>query len=411
MIIPSIDLMSGRAVQLRQGREHVLTDPREPEVLCAEFNRYGEVAVIDLDAALGQGDNLDLLRRLCRVADVRAGGGIRDLARARALLRAGARKIIIGTAADPDLLARLPRDRVIVALDHIGGEVVDQGWRHGTGEPLLDRARRLAPYCAGYLCTFVENEGGLGGLSADAAAALAEALPHPVTVAGGVASTADAVAIARRSIDVQVGMALYTGRLDLADGVAESVAFERGTGDPPILPTIVQDRSGQVLMLAYSSPESLREALRRGQGIYYSRSRQALWVKGETSGHGQRLISCRPDCDRDSLLFTVEQTGPACHTGRHSCFSDRRFSLSALFETLRQRRQERPEGSYTASLFQDRERLLRKLMEEAFEVTRARGRDDVVWELADAIFFLSVLAVDEEVDVADITAELGGRER
>ena len=213
MIIPSIDLRGGRAVQLRRGRDHVLTADRDPIELAAEFNRYGEVAVVDLDAALGQGDNLPLIRRLCQVADVRVGGGIRDMDRARSLLRAGARRLIIGTAAEPELLARLPKDRVMVALDHLpGGEVVDRGWTHKTGEDLAQRAWRLAPYCSGFLCTFVEHEGGMGGMPIEEARHLHETLPHPVTVAGGVAGTDDAVALCRLGLDVQVGMALYTDR-------------------------------------------------------------------------------------------------------------------------------------------------------------------------------------------------------
>jgi phosphoribosyl-ATP pyrophosphohydrolase len=411
MIIPSIDLMGGRAVQLRKGREHVLTDPRDPLALCAEFHRYGEVAAIDLDAALSQGDNLELLRQMCRVADVRVGGGIRDLERARLLLRAGARRLIIGTAADPELLGRLPRDRVMVALDtgsgRKDGEVLERGWTQGSGETLLDRARRLAPYCSSYLCTFVEREGGMGGLPAEEVAQLQAELPHPLTVAGGVASGEEAAALCRLGVDVQVGMALYTGKLDLADVVAGTVDFEKA----PLVPTIVQDQAGQVLMLAYSSPESLRAALRRGEGIYHSRSRQALWVKGEQSGHRQRLISCRMDCDRDSLLFTVAQSGPACHTGSHSCFGGRRFTLARLFEVLAERRRDLPQGSYTATLLRDREQLLRKIMEEAFEVTRAGARDDLVWEIADAVYFLSVLATAEGIELTDIEAELAGRHR
>jgi phosphoribosyl-ATP pyrophosphohydrolase len=206
-------------------------------------------------------------------------------------------------------------------------------------------------------------------------------------------------------------MALYTGKLDLADGVTDSLDFEKC----PHMPTIVQDEAGQVLMLAYSTPESLRAALREGRGIYYSRSRNALWRKGETSGHTQTLLRCRTDCDRDTLLFTVRQADAACHTGAYSCFEggmpERRASLPALMDILKQRKAAPPGGSYSAKLFANRELLLRKLMEEAFEVTRAPDRQNLVWEIADALYFLSVLAVDEGVEWNDIEAELGGRRR
>jgi phosphoribosyl-ATP pyrophosphohydrolase len=408
MIIPSIDLMAGKAVQLRQGKDHVLTAERDPVELAQEFNRYGEVAVIDLDAALGQGDNLELIRRICLVADVRAGGGIRNPERGKALLRAGARQIIIGTAAEPDLLRQFPKDRVLVALDHLkSGEVVDHGWTKGTGESVISRAERLAPYCNGFLVTFVEDEGGLGGLSAEAVQQLQKALPGRLTVAGGVAGTEDALAAAKLGVDVQVGMALYKGLLNLTAATVGLLDWEKS----PLLPTVVQDTAGQVLMLAYSSPESLTQALKEGKGIYFSRSRNEIWQKGGTSGHTQRLISARMDCDRDSLLFIVEQQGPACHTEAYSCFGERKFGFSQLFEVLQQRRRNLPEDSFTAKLFQNRHKLLKKIMEEAFEATQSVSREEYVWEIADAMFFLSMLAVDEGIDFSEIEAELGGRHR
>ncbi|MCA9791066.1 MAG: phosphoribosyl-ATP diphosphatase [Candidatus Eremiobacteraeota bacterium] len=315
MLVCSIDIMNGAAVQLRQGKEHVLTSPTPPLELAREFNRYGEVAVIDLDAALGKGDNLELLCELCRVADVRAGGGIRDLDRAKRLLRAGARQLIIGTAATPEFLAKLPAERVSVAIDHVGGKVVDHGWTASTGEDLLTRANRLAPHCGAFLCTFVEDEGGMQGLNLTEVERLGRELPHPVTFAGGVRSAQDVVGVSRLGHDVQVGMALYTGALSPASVVVDCLDWEKC----PQMPTVVSDGK-QVLMLAYSTPESLARALSEGKGIYFSRSRNQLWEKGLSSGHTQRLVSCRTDCDRDALLALVEQTGPACHTGRRSCF-------------------------------------------------------------------------------------------
>lgn len=411
MIIPSIDLMNGKAVQLRQGRELVLIADQDPVTLAREFNRYGEVAVIDLDAAMGKGDNLELVREICRVADVRAGGGIRTAERGDALLRAGARRIIIGTSAEPEFLSQFPRDRVIVALDHRNGQIVDQGWQRETREDVWQRAERLAPHCGGFLCTFVETEGTLGGMNMEALLDLKNRIDRPLTVAGGVADTGEAAAIIRMGLDVQVGMALYAGCLDLAEAFSQSLDFAKA----PLIPTIVQDEAGQVLMLAWSSPESLQMALREGRGVYYSRSRQSLWRKGETSGHEQILLRCRTDCDRDTLIFTVRQTAQACHTGSYSCFQTGRegqeFSLPLLFETLKERKNNPTAESYSSRLFANRELLLRKLMEEAFEITRAPDRRNLTWEIADLLYFASALAVDEGIDWSDIEAELGGRSR
>ena len=407
MIIPSIDIMNGRAVQLRNGREEVLSCIKNPVDLAREFNRFGQVAVIDLDAALGTGDNLDLIKEICRVADVRVGGGIRNYRRADALLRAGADKLILGTMATPEFLKDLPAGRIQVALDSINGEIVDQGWQKTTGESIAERADRLAPYCSGFLCTFVENEGCLTGLPLEKAIQLKEILPGEITVAGGVRDTDDAVEICRMGLDVQVGMALYRGDLDLAKGFVDSIDFAKS----PLVPTIAQDSSGQILMVANSTRESLLEALTSARGAYWSRSRQEIWVKGLTSGNSQKLIKARTDCDRDSIVFTIEQQGNACHRDIYSCFGDRRFSLEYLFRFLKQRKELAPAGSYTTKLLNDRKLLLSKIAEESQEVLDFQDRENLTWEIADLIYFLAVLAVDEGIEFADITAQLGGRHK
>lgn len=407
MIVPSIDLMNGKAVQLRQGKEHVFTSERDPVELAREFNRYGEVAVIDLDAALSRGDNIDLIKKICRVADVRAGGGVRDKNRARELLRAGAAKIIIGTAAAPEFLNEFPREKLIVALDHRNGEVLDRGWTEGTGESVIERGRRLAPYCGSFLVTFVESEGGMKGIDKNAAVEIKRSLDTPITIAGGVTDTKEATALLRDGFEVQVGMALYKGKIDLSDAVVSSIDFEKN----PLIPTIVCDEAGQVLMLAFSSRESLALALKEGKGIYQSRSRGEIWEKGKTSGNTQELISCRADCDRDALLFTVRQKGPACHSGLYSCFGTKKFNLSRLFDVLNERKRDLPDGSYSVTLMKDRQMLFRKIMEEAFETTHAKSRAEFIWEIADTIYMLSVLASDEKISWQEIESELSGRNK
>lgn len=411
MLVASIDVMNGKAVQLRQGKELVLQSDRDPIDLAREFNRYGEVAVIDLDAAMGKGNNRELLREICRVADVRVGGGIRDVETGRELLKAGARCLIFGTAAKPEILSQFPRERVMVALDNRNEQIVDHGWQESAGENMWDRAERLAPHCGSFLITFVEHEGGLGGMPRERVAGIKDKITRPVTVAGGIASTEEIVAISQMGFDVQVGMALYTGKVNPVDAVVGSINFDKNN----LVPTIVKDEQGQTLMLAYSSPESLTKALAEGKGIYYSRSRQQLWEKGATSGNTQQLISCRVDCDRDTLLFTVSQETAACHNGTYSCFgqatSGREFSLPVLFELLKSRKKELPEGSFSAKMFQDRRKLMKKVIEEAHEVTSFTDRDNLRWEIADLIYFVSLLAVDEGIEWSEIQSELAGRSK
>jgi phosphoribosyl-ATP pyrophosphohydrolase len=166
-----------------------------------------------------------------------------------------------------------------------------------------------------------------------------------------------------------------------------------------------------VLTLAYSSPTSLRRALREGHGAYFSRSRQKIWIKGETSGNTQTLVSCRADCDRDTLLFTVKQHRVACHAGAESCFQAAKPTLPKLFETLQQRLHDRPPGSYTTRLYEDSELLRAKILEEAEELVDADTFETRRWEAADLLYHAAVYAARHGIAWKDIEAELRGRER
>ena len=158
MIVPSIDLMDGQAVQLVQGRRKVL-DAGDPRPIAERFGRVGEVAVVDLDAALGRGSNTAVIEELCRLAPCRVGGGIRDRDTALEWLNRGAVKVVLGTAAVPEVLEGLPRDRVVAALDAWEGEVVVKGWTERTGRTVYDGMRELRGLAGGFLVTFVEGRG------------------------------------------------------------------------------------------------------------------------------------------------------------------------------------------------------------------------------------------------------------
>jgi phosphoribosyl-ATP pyrophosphohydrolase len=408
MLIPSIDLMDGQAVQLVGGRHKVLERP-DVEELARRFSVYGEIAVIDLDAAMGRGDNRALVRRLCGIARCRVGGGIRDERRAAELLRAGADRLILGTAADEGLLARLPRERVLVAVDHDRGRVLSHGWLQDAGETPAARIRRLAPHCGGFLVTGIHHEGRLAGFSMDDILALRELTDRPITYAGGVTAATEVAALDRHGIDAQVGMALYTGRLDPAEAFLACLDFHKEGGR---LPCVVQDAAGRVLMVAWQTLDSLREALRSGRGVYYSRRRQRLWVKGESSGHGQRLLRATADCDRDTVLFTVSPAGPACHTGAASCFGRLDFAVGDLEAVLQQRQRHPVDSSYTCRLLREPELLAAKLREEVDEVIDAAGRaDDLVWECADTLYFLLVQMTAGGIGWTQVLNELERRRR
>ncbi|HSK07802.1 MAG TPA: HisA/HisF-related TIM barrel protein, partial [Acidimicrobiia bacterium] len=274
MIVPSIDISRGRTVQLIGG-ETLAIDAGDPFALLDRFGLLGEVAVIDIDAARGDGSNAEVIAEMCRRGRLRVGGGIRDLDTALGWLDAGAEKIIIGTAATPELLAQLPADRVIVALDSRDGVVLSHGWRQTTGVELMTRIDQLRGMCGGFLITFVEREGRQEGTDLERArAVVAAADPTRITIAGGVTSPEEVAALDRVGADAQVGMAIYTGEMTIGATLAAMMSSDRSDG---LWPTVVVDEVGVALGLTYSSAESLERAYQERRGIYHSRSR-GVWV-------------------------------------------------------------------------------------------------------------------------------------
>jgi phosphoribosyl-AMP cyclohydrolase / phosphoribosyl-ATP pyrophosphohydrolase len=407
MIIPSIDLMDGNAVQLIGGKEREL-DAGDPRPILERFRLAGEVAVIDLDAALGRGSNAGVIRELCAMAPCRVGGGIRDVETAISWLDAGARKVILGTAARPDILRELPPERVIVALDAVDGEVVVEGWQSKTGRSILDRMAELEGLCAGYLVTFVEREGRLGGTNHELAGdVVAAAKPARVTIAGGVTTADDIAQLDRIGADAQVGMALYKGLLRLADAILAPVSSDRQDG---LFPTVVCDERGVALGLAYSNRESVRKAVETRRGVYHSRKR-GLWEKGASSEAFQELLRIDLDCDRDTLRFVVRQHGEGfCHLNTWTCWGDD-IGLGSLARRLAARHEAAPEGSYTARLLSDPRLLEAKLLEEARELATADGSAEVTWEAADLLYFALVAMARAGVPLDAVEQELDRRSR
>lgn len=184
-----------------------------------------------------------------------------------------------------------------------------------------------------------------------------------------------------------------------------------------LIPAVIQDaRTGEVLTLAYMNQETLDRTRESGETWLWSRSRNELWHKGATSGNTQRVVAITPDCDGDALVVSVIPNGPACHTGARSCFvGTPPRTLDRLMGVLRERREKRPEGSYTAKLFSGgRARIVKKIGEEATEVVIAalsETHDRIVSEIADLVFHVTVLMADEGIDWSEVEGELAKREK
>jgi phosphoribosylformimino-5-aminoimidazole carboxamide ribotide isomerase len=226
VIFPCIDLMDGKVVQLVQGREKAL-EGDSPQEMLRRFAAFPQIQVIDLDAAMGRGANDDLVEMLAAKAVTRIGGGVRTVERAQALVDQGAFRVIVGTSAftagGPDrvflesLVAAIGRERVVLALDSKGGRIVVKGWREAMKFTAEEVIRQLQPYCSGFLCTYVDKEGMMQGTDLDWFRRLRAATDLEITAAGGITTIEDIRALDWMRIHAAVGMAIYTGRLDLGE--------------------------------------------------------------------------------------------------------------------------------------------------------------------------------------------------
>jgi phosphoribosylformimino-5-aminoimidazole carboxamide ribotide isomerase len=231
MIIPCIDLMDGKVVQLVQGREKAL-EADSPLEMLRRFSKFPEIQVIDLDAAIGNGSNDDIVRLIAANAKTRIGGGVRDVARARALIEQGAYRVIVGTSAFDDNGARIEflqslvdaigREKLVIALDSKQGKIVVRGWRKSMDFSAEEVIQSLEPYCSGFLCTYVDKEGMMQGTDLNWFRRLRLATTREITAAGGITTIEDIRALEAINIHAAVGMAIYTGKLDLQELLAIS---------------------------------------------------------------------------------------------------------------------------------------------------------------------------------------------
>jgi phosphoribosylformimino-5-aminoimidazole carboxamide ribotide isomerase len=221
VIIPCVDLMGGKVVQLVQGREKALEGGTPLEML-EKFAGFPQIQVIDLDAAMGKGSNDSIVELITSRAIARVGGGVRTPERARALVEQGAYRVIVGTAAfQHELLQEIASavgpERLMIALDSRAGEVVVKGWQETTGFIAEDVIRQMEPYCSGFLCTYVDKEGLMQGTDLDWFRRLRAATNHELTAAGGITTIEEIRELQKLGIHAALGMAIYTGKLSLEE--------------------------------------------------------------------------------------------------------------------------------------------------------------------------------------------------
>jgi phosphoribosylformimino-5-aminoimidazole carboxamide ribonucleotide (ProFAR) isomerase len=218
MIIPCIDLMAGKVVQLVQGREKFLELP-DPLAVLEKFSAYPQIQVIDLDGALGRGDHSDIIGELCKRKPCRVGGGIRTVEKAVQTVQGGAHKVIVGSSAFTpgginseflrSLLTAVPREKLMVAVDCLGDRVAIRGWRETLPLTSAQALTQLEPYCSEFLCTYIDAEGKLQGTNLAWFRSLRSITQLPITAAGGITTDAEMNALEEMGMNAALGMAIY----------------------------------------------------------------------------------------------------------------------------------------------------------------------------------------------------------
>ncbi len=228
MIFPCVDLMDGQVVQLVQGkRENLEIEIADVFGLVKDFSEFGELQVIDLDAAMDNGDNLDLIISICKMARCRVGGGIRTVEKAEQMIKAGAKKVILGSAVFKDnkisvnflkeLNKKIKKDKIIISIDSLNGNIVTKGWTNDTEIKTEDAIKTLEPYCSEFLYTYVDKEGTLQGIDIPLIKRLKKLTKNQLTAAGGINSIEQIKELESIGVNSALGMVLYTGKVKLED--------------------------------------------------------------------------------------------------------------------------------------------------------------------------------------------------
>ncbi len=347
IILPAIDLKGGEAVRLFKGdfgtAEIVAADAVETAI---GFEKQGAnwLHIVDLDGAKnGKPVNSDIISRIRQNTgmNIEVGGGIRDMETVDFYISNGINRVILGSAAlkDKSFIKEAINKygkKIAVGIDAKNGKVAVNGWLETSDVSYLDLAAEMGKFGCSYLIvTDISTDGTLSGPNFSLLAEVNKKVKCSVIASGGVSCLDDVIKLREMGVyGVIAGKAIYSERLNLEEAVIASQKLttpisknefddnlERYFKKCDLIPAIIQEHSsGDVLMMAYMNIESLKKTLETGYTWFYSRSRNCLWNKGETSGNVQEVVGIYADCDDDTLLIKVKQTGAACHTGRFSCF-------------------------------------------------------------------------------------------
>ena len=348
ILLPAIDIKGGQCVRLYKGDYSTAEKVAESAVDTAKkFEHDGArwLHMVDLDGAKAkkpENHELVLAVRKNTSLNIEIGGGIRDMASVEYYLERGVNRVILGSAAlhNPDFAREALKKygrQIAIGIDALNGFVAAEGWTSTSRVNYIDMAKAMEDIGAEYIIyTDISTDGTLAGPNLEQLDSINRAVSCSIIASGGVSSQKDLDDLYSLGVYGAItGKAVYSGKIDLEAAILSAQRInpaklagreledelERYFAKSELLPAIIQEEStGEVLMLAYMNRESMAKTLQSGYTWFWSRSRRELWNKGATSGHLQKVVSIDADCDDDTLLIKVIQTGAACHTGRHSCF-------------------------------------------------------------------------------------------
>lgn len=409
-IIPCLDIKDGKVVK---GINFVnLKELGDPVELARKYERDGasEIVMLDITATNEKRSTFfDLLKKVSQeiTIPITVGGGIKSIEDFRKAFENGARKVSVNSAAvaNPELIVQASKEfgkeRIVIAIDGNGQNVVVQGGKEKTVLKIVEWAKKCEELGAGeILLTMMDTDGVGKGYAIAMTKAVVDAVKIPVIASGGCGSIADIADVFEKT------------------GCDAALAASLFHYNKVIIPAIVQDfYTGRVLMLAYVNPQSYEIMLREGRTCFWSRSRKELWRKGETSGDVQIIKSVAFDCDNDTLLIQVEQTGKgACHTGQYSCFGAEHGEfamLDAVYTQIADRVKNPKEKSYTNYLLDaGLDKICKKLGEETTETIIAAKNNDkaeIVNEIADVTYHMLVLMFKMGLSLRDVSGKLAER--
>lgn len=334
IIFPAIDIKNGRCVRLKKGdMDTACVVADDPLTTAKKFKEDGALWLhtVDLDGAvLGHPVNKDIFIALAKESglNIELGGGIRTMDDIDMYLGSGIDRVILGSAVLSNKALAVSAvkkygGRIAVGIDAKDGYVHTDGWVSTSKVGYIELAHMMEDIgVQTIIYTDIDRDGMLSGPSFDQLSKLDSEVSCDITASGGVTTLEDVKRLRDAGLYGAIcGKAVYNGDLDLKKAVQLCFDPHSFFEKSELVPAVITDaENGEVLMLAYMNEESFKKTLDTGYTWFYSRSRQTLWNKGETSGHVQKVVSIAGDCDSDTLMIRVIQTGAACHTGHRSCF-------------------------------------------------------------------------------------------